>query len=105
VPGDIGRRYGAIGGDRNPIHLYPLTARPFGYARPIGHAMWVKARCLGALQDRLPKAFVVEAQFKRPMLLPTTVDFGSAEEQDTIRFGVYDAKSGKPHLVGTVKPY
>ena len=28
VPGDIGRRYADVSGDRNPIHLHPLLARP-----------------------------------------------------------------------------
>ncbi len=32
--GDLGRRYGAASGDRNPIHLHPLTARPFGFRAP-----------------------------------------------------------------------
>ncbi|MFC6701221.1 hypothetical protein ACFQE4_18445 [Streptomyces thermocoprophilus] len=31
----LGRRYGAVSGDRNPIHLHPLTARLFGF--PPGH--------------------------------------------------------------------
>ena len=53
---DIGRRYGAVSGDRNPIHLYPLTARLFGFRRAIAHGMWTKARCLAALEGRLPEA-------------------------------------------------
>lgn len=31
---DVGRRYGAASGDRNPIHLHALTARLFGFPRP-----------------------------------------------------------------------
>lgn len=31
LPADLGRRYGAASGDRNPIHLHPLTARAFGF--------------------------------------------------------------------------
>ncbi len=34
LPGDLGRRYGAVSGDRNPIHLHPLTARLFGFPGP-----------------------------------------------------------------------
>ena len=56
VPGDIGRRYAAVSGDRNPIHLYPLTARAFGFPRAIAHGMWLKARTLAALEGRLPEA-------------------------------------------------
>jgi MaoC like domain len=44
VPADTGRRYAAVSGDRNPIHLWAPTARLFGFPRAIAHGMWVKAR-------------------------------------------------------------
>jgi len=31
IPGDIGRRYAAVSGDRNPIHMHSLSARLFGF--------------------------------------------------------------------------
>jgi acyl dehydratase len=101
---DTGRRFAAVSGDRNPIHLYAATARLFGFPRPIAHGLWGQARCLGALGDRLPEAFSIDAQFKAPMLLPATVLFTSETEKETIRFGLSDAETGKPHLVGTVEP-
>ncbi|MDN5874434.1 MAG: hypothetical protein L0H29_08655, partial [Sinobacteraceae bacterium] len=45
VPADTGRRYARVSGDYNPIHLYPLTARLFGFKRAIAHGMWSAARC------------------------------------------------------------
>ena len=30
LPGDLGRRYASVSGDRNPIHMHPLSARLFG---------------------------------------------------------------------------
>jgi hypothetical protein len=96
VPGDIGRRYGAVSGDRNPIHLHPLAARLFGMPRAIAHGMWVKARCLAELEDTLPDAFAVSVRFKLPLLLPAQVAFGTSGEA----FEVRDASSGKPHLSG-----
>ena len=59
LPGDLGRRYAAVSGDHNPIHLHALTAKPFGFPRAIAHGMWTKARCLAAL-ERLPDAFTVD---------------------------------------------
>src|ERR1700754_1040095 len=70
VPGDIGRRYGAVSGDRNPIHLHNLSAKAFGMPRAIAHGMWLKAHALAALQPELPPAFTVDARFKLPVLLP-----------------------------------
>ena len=74
--GDVGRRYAAVSGDHNPIHLHPLTAKAFGFPRQIAHGMWSLARCVAALENRLPDAVTVEATFKRPILLPGTVAFG-----------------------------
>jgi acyl dehydratase len=82
----------------NPIHIHSLTARLFGFPSAIAHGMWTKARCLAAMESRLPDAFTVEVAFKRPILLPATVEF--AEQDD--RFAVRDAKKGKPHLDGSL---
>ncbi|WP_412542715.1 MaoC/PaaZ C-terminal domain-containing protein [Longispora sp. K20-0274] len=98
VPADIGRRYAAVSGDSNPIHLYALTARAFGFPRAIAHGMWTKARCLAALEGRLPEAYTVEVRFKLPVLLPAKVGFSS----DGGAFAVHDVRTGKPHLSGTV---
>jgi acyl dehydratase len=102
LPGDLGRRYGAVSGDLNPIHVHPLTARLFGFPSAIAHGMWTKARCLAALGPQLPRAFTAEVAFKRPILLPATVQFAEAVAGGELRFGVRDARSGAPHLDGFV---
>jgi len=104
VPGDIGRRYGAVSGDRNPIHLYGLTAKAFGFPSAIAHGMWLKARTLAALEGRLPDAFTVEVAFKLPVLLPATVAIAAAPADGGWTLDVRGAKSGKPHLTGSVLP-
>ena len=59
-PSDLGRRYGSVSGDLNPIHLSDPTAKLFGFPRAIAHGMWTKARCLAALHDRIPDALAVD---------------------------------------------
>lgn len=98
VPGDIGRRYASVSGDPNPIHMHNLTAKAFGFPRAIAHGMWTKARAVAALEGRLPDAVTIDAEFKRPILLPATVEFATAE----MRFSVRDARTGEPHLEGEV---
>jgi MaoC like domain len=102
--GDLGRRYAAVSGDRNPIHMHALTARPLGFPGAIAHGMWTKARCLAALESRLPDAFAVEVGFRKPIRLPGSVEFlcdaGGAE----IHFAVRDAGRHTPHLDGHVEP-
>lgn len=102
VPGDIGRRYGAVSGDRNPIHLYAATAKLLGFPQAIAHGMWSKAACLAALDGRLPNAYRVDVQFKLPVLLPAKVAFNSEANDTGYQFSVNDARKGKPHLAGTV---
>lgn len=105
VPGDIGRRYAAISGDRNPIHLHPLAARAFGFPRAIAHGMWVVARVLASVEARLPEAMSIDLAFKTPVLLPSTVSVVAAPDGDGgWRLDARNARSGKPHLAGTVSP-
>jgi acyl dehydratase len=102
VPDDIGRRYGAVSGDRNPIHLHSLSAKLFGFPSAIAHGMWLKARTLAALEGRLPAAYTVEVAFKLPVLLPSTIAIGARPADDGWTLDVRNAKSGKPHLAGAV---
>jgi acyl dehydratase len=101
---DLGRRYAAVSGDRNPIHMHALTAKPLGFPRAIAHGMWTKARCLAALESRLPDAFGVEVRFRKPILLPARVELASATRGDSVEFAVRDAKRQTPHLDGRVRP-
>jgi acyl dehydratase len=109
LPGDLGRRYGSVSGDYNPIHVHPLSARLFGFPSAIAHGMWTKARCLAALEPRLPDAFTVDVAFKKPILLPGKVEFCEAsvpepepESGFAIQFGVRDPRKGRSHLDGLV---
>lgn len=101
----VGPEYAEVSGDRNPIHTSRLGARAFGFARPIAHGMWSKARCLAGLEGRLPDAYSVEVAFKLPILLPATVAFAATGTRASgWAFSLHSAGSGKPHLAGTVSP-
>ena len=100
LPGDLGRRYAAVSGDANPIHLYPITAKALGFPRQIAHGMWTMARCVAALENRLPGSVRVDVAFKKPVLLPGSVAFGSTPVDGGFAFSLSDPKSGAPHLAG-----
>jgi acyl dehydratase len=106
LEGDLGRRYGAVSGDRNPIHMHSLTAKPLGFPSAIAHGMWTKARALAALESRLPDAFAVDVRFRRPILLPAKVEFATADKGDEIDFTVRGRgeKRGTRHLDGRINP-
>jgi acyl dehydratase len=102
LPGDLGRRYAGVSGDRNPIHMHSLTAKPLGFPGAIAHGMWTKARALAQLETKLPQSFEVEVRFRKPVLLPARVEFASEEQGGEILFAVRNAKKGTPHLDGRV---
>jgi hypothetical protein len=104
LPGDLGRRYAGVSGDRNPIHMHSLTAKPLGFPGAIAHGMWTKARALAQIESELPDSFEVEVRFRKPVLLPTRVLFAEQNSGDEILFAIRDAKKGTPHLDGHVQP-
>ncbi|WP_433891697.1 MaoC/PaaZ C-terminal domain-containing protein [Streptomyces sp. CA-111067] len=93
LPGDLGRRHARVSGDYNPIHLYPLTARLFGYRRPIAHGMWLVARC--AAEGGATRA--ISAEFRRPVRLPSHVSYASDGSTFELR-----SEQGAVHLHGTL---
>ena len=60
--------------------------------------MWTKARCVAALDNRLPDAVTVAVEFKKPVFLPGTVAFG-ARARAGLDF-VRRLRDGDPHLLG-----
>lgn len=103
VPGDMGRRYARVTQDYNPIHLWPVTSRPFGFARPIVHGMWSLARCLAACADELPEAFSVDCEFRKPVMLPCEVRLFRYSDETGFGFSLRDREGHKKHLECTVR--
>jgi acyl dehydratase len=104
LPANLGRRYAAVSGDHNPIHLYPVTAKAFGFPRQIAHGMWSKARCVAAIQSRLPDSVTVEVEFRKPILLPGKVAFGSRlVDGGGVDFSLVRPRDGRPHLLGRAR--
>jgi acyl dehydratase len=104
LPDDLGRRYAGVSGDRNPIHMHSLTAKPLGFPGAIAHGMWTKARALAQLESELPDSFEVDVRFRKPILLPARVVFAEQDAGEKILFAVRGAKQGTPHLDGRVRP-
>lgn len=111
LPANLGRRYGKASGDINPIHLFQLTAKVFGFKRAIAHGMWSLAKSLSSLDGQLPAApYAVDVKFKLPIFLPAQVQFlwrakrETEQSVNTIAFEVWNKQGEKPHLSGSVKP-
>jgi len=102
---DLGRRYGGVSGDRNPIHMHALSAKAFGFPRAIAHGMWSQARCLAQLEARVPDAFATDAAFGKPLLLPAKVGLAlDGRAGGETGFALRGVRSGTEHLLGVVRP-
>jgi hypothetical protein len=102
---NLGRRYASVSGDRNPIHLFKLTAQAFGFPRQIAHGMWAKAAALSEVRDLLPDAYTVRVDFRKPLLLPSTADFGYRVGDDgRIDLTLHNPRTREPHLIGRLTP-
>lgn len=78
---DAGRRYARLSGDFNPIHLWPWSARLFGFRRPIIHGMHSLGRSLALLQAHHGhRVASVEVRFQAPVSLPGEVSLHSDGE-------------------------
>ena len=101
---DLGRRYGEVSGDRNPIHLTALSAKLFGFRQAIAHGMWTKARALSCLLPAQPlEEASVAVDFKTPLFLPARASLWTARKSDGALFEVRDAKGQRPHLRGQLQ--
>ncbi len=109
VPEDLGRRYAAVAGDRNPIHLYAWTAKLFGFKRAIIHGMWSMAKSIATLEPHWPQGPArFTTAFKRPVFLPSDVSFvheAYGDDQGSQAFALWRPGTDKLHLRGTVAPF
>lgn len=104
IGADTGQAYAAASGDRNPIHVSRVGARAFGFPRPIAHGMWTMAHAIAALEGRLADTYTVDVAFRRPVLLPSTVEWRARRDREGWTLAVTDPKSGKPYLTGSIAP-
>lgn len=101
VPENIGRRYALIAGDYNPIHLFALTAKLFGFPRAIAHGLWNKGRILAELGTRLPNAgYAIAIRFHKPVLLPTRIELQASEPGNTGQFTLL-GETQQTHMSGS----
>lgn len=104
APADLGRRYASICRDYNPIHLYPLTARPFGFRRPIIHGMWTFARCWAELAEFSPtEELQFTVQFKKPLTLPSRIWLRAVADGDDIDYECRNVDGDRLFLKGRVR--
>jgi len=108
LPATSGRRYAGISGDRNPIHLHPLSAQAFGFPRAIAHGMELVGRVAASLDAVTPVEATLSAAFRKPVLLPSSVAFvatgGGSDWSYTVQSPGKAGDAPRIHLTGALAP-
>jgi acyl dehydratase len=102
APENIGRRYGLVAGDVNPIHMHALLAKPFGFKRAIAHGMWSFARAASVVLPADPDKATLTVAFKRPVLLPGKVELLTRKGRSKTDFLLTNARRDTVYLEGVV---
>jgi hypothetical protein len=104
APAGLGRRYGFISGDVNPIHMSDLTAKAFGFPRAIAHGMWSLGRLASDFEAaRFDGGCELSVSFKLPIYMPAWLMLQRWAIENGTGFALRDALGEKPHLTGTLK--
>lgn len=89
VPEGVGRAFGRVSGDVNPIHLHRASARLFGFPRAIAHGWWSTARCAALVsRDEALPGRTLEMVFRRPVLLPSHPTLCRRAAEDHVDFAL-----------------
>lgn len=103
---DTGRRYAAVSGDVNPIHLSGASAKALGMKGAIAHGMYTASRALAMVDAPAPLRWDVE--FGAPLLLPGSPAVaverdGRGGQLRAAEAVVWDARRGRPHAMLSVR--
>ncbi|GAA2038245.1 MaoC/PaaZ C-terminal domain-containing protein [Yaniella flava] len=101
LPKDIGRRYGAVSGDRNPIHLSNLTAKALGMPGAIAHGMYAAGKMLAGRETTARYTWAIE--FASPMRLPSKVAINYRQEGDKQLVTGWNARQEKLHFLAEIR--
>jgi hypothetical protein len=104
APAGLGRRYGFISGDVNPIHMSDLSARAFGFPRAIAHGMWSLGRSASDFEaEHFNGGCELSVSFKLPIYMPSWLMLQRWSIENGSGFALRDGQGEKPHLTGTLK--
>jgi len=104
LPGDLGRRFAAVSGDVNPIHMNSVTAKAMGFPTTIVHGMWSQARILAAIENRLPASYRATMSFRKPVLIPGTVRLVARQTHGSWELALRQHRKNTVLVRGEVSP-
>jgi len=103
LPSNLGRKYGGLSKDYNPIHLYPWTAKLFGFKRQIAHGMCLLAKAVAQIDAPQDTPTVLDVAFRKPVFLPTQVRLVAGAQTGGQAFRLLSAQD-RVHFQGWIGP-
>jgi acyl dehydratase len=106
---DTGRRYAAVSGDYNPIHLSVPSARLLGMKRPIAHGMYLASRMVAEAGPGQEAGFRWTVEFRAPVPLPSSILFSAqVERSDSAKWRAgevvaWDRRRRRAHFSGRLE--
>lgn len=111
LAGDVGRRYGAVSGDINPIHTSTIGAKALGLKGKIAHGMYLASRALTSALPADLEAFCWEAEFGTSTFIPGGISLrfderssDSGERWPGTDYVGWSPRNGKINFRGSVTP-
>ena len=103
MPVGGGRRFGALTGDYNGLHLFDWYARRQGFERAFLHPQRVLGQCLARLGPPDPdKPLRLDAWLKGPVFYGAQVGLRAAVQADATVFALHVGEEERPALVGRI---
>lgn len=104
---DTGRRYAAVSGDYNPIHLSGFSARLLGMKRPIAHGMYLASRMVAEVGPGEMTPFRWSVDFHAPVSLPSqvalTAEVRRTSEWHGAEVTAWDPRRRRAHFSGRLE--
>ncbi len=97
-----GRRWAAVAGDYNPIHLCAMSAKVLGMPRAIAHGIYLAARALSGIEPAAGD-YSWRIEFKTPVVLPASVDLAFTRTQTGYSVNAWNPRKAKPHFELTLQ--
>ena len=103
VPANIGKQFGLLTKDINPIHMSRLLAKLFGFKRDLCHGMWALGRTLGTMEHiDYSQPVRNDVAFKGPLYIEHDIAIQVAPD-DASRFELYSGKNERPCIVSRIQ--
>ena len=97
VPKRAGKRYAAITGDYNPIHISRFLARLFGFRRDLVHGMWGVARATNRMEELRSEGPVrVDIAFKGPLYMESQIRVHNSPCEDGQSLRLFCGREERP---------